>query len=512
MNYLKATPVQEMAIPVILAGKDLIASAQTGTGKTAAYLIPLLDKISHTDHDHTSTLILVPTRELAKQIDEQVEGFGYFVQANSIAIYGGGKGDDWDKQRKALETGADIIIATPGRLIAHMQLGYVKFDKIDYLVLDEADKMLDMGFSDDIMNIVEKIPVKRQTLLFSATMPNKIREFSKKLLTEPEEIRLAVSKPAAGIDQQFYLAFDNQKLPLLAHLIKNSTKPVQSMVLFTSRKSEVNSIVRALSKLGYDSRGISSDLEQDDREVVLRDFKNKVFPILVATDVLSRGIDIDNLTHVVNYDIPRDAEDYVHRIGRTARAATTGTAITFISDQDQNRIVNIEKLIEREVDKQSITEELGMGKSPVFDPKRFSGLRGKGGSRGSGGSGRSGRDGGGRGDGGRGNGSRGDGRHSDGKRGDSPRGDNRGQRRDGQTAPAPVERLPSTEAKNGSLETPVNGASETLAQVRPAVDGQLSDKPKRRKKRRRGPKGEVPGDAASQPKQQADSVPVSDEK
>lgn len=513
MNYLKATPVQEMAIPVILAGKDLIASAQTGTGKTAAYLIPLLDKISHTDHDHTSTLILVPTRELAKQIDEQVEGFGYFVQANSIAIYGGGKGDDWDKQRKALETGADIIIATPGRLIAHMQLGYVKFDKIDYLVLDEADKMLDMGFSDDIMNIVEKIPVKRQTLLFSATMPNKIREFSKKLLTEPEEIRLAVSKPAAGIDQQFYLAFDNQKLPLLAHLIENSTKPVQSMVLFTSRKSEINTIVRALSKLGYDSRGISSDLEQDDREVVLRDFKNKVFPILVATDVLSRGIDIDNLTHVVNYDIPRDAEDYVHRIGRTARAATTGTAITFISDQDQNRIVNIEKLIEREVDKQSITEELGMGKSPVFDPKRFSGLRGKGGSRGSGGSGRGGRDGGGRGDGRHSDGKRGDGPRGDGRREDGRREDNRGQRGSGQAAPAPVERLPRPEANNGSLEAPVNGASETSAQVRPTVDGKISDKPKRRKKRRRGPKGEggVSGDTTSLPQQQADSVPVSGE-
>ena len=371
MNYLKATPIQEMAIPQILAGKDLIASAQTGTGKTAAYLIPLLDRISHADHDHTSTLVLVPTRELAKQIDEQVEGFGYFVNANSIAIYGGGKGDDWDKQRKALETGADIIIATPGRLIAHMQLGYVDFGKIDYLVLDEADKMLDMGFSDDIMNIVDKIPKKRQTLLFSATMPNKIRDFAKRILTDPEEIRLAVSKPAAGIDQQFYLAYDQQKLPLLVHLIETSVKPVLSMVLFTSKKSEVNVIVRALSKLGQEARGISSDLEQDDREVVLRDFKNKAFPILVATDVLSRGIDIDNLTHVVNYDTPRDAEDYVHRIGRTARAATTGTAITFISDQDQNRIVSIEKLIEREVEKQSITQELGMGKSPEFDPKRF---------------------------------------------------------------------------------------------------------------------------------------------
>ena len=488
MNYLKATPIQEMAIPVIMAGRDLIASAQTGTGKTAAYLIPLLDRISHGDHDHTSTLVLVPTRELAKQIDEQVEGFGYFVQANSIAIYGGGKGDDWDKQRKALETGADIIIATPGRLIAHMQLGYVNFDKIDYLVLDEADKMLDMGFSDDIMNIVEKIPVKRQTLLFSATMPNKIREFSKKLLTDPEEIRLAVSKPAAGIDQQFYLAYDNQKLPLLAHLIKSSTKPVQSMVLFTSRKSEVNNIVRALSKLNYDARGISSDLEQDDREVVLRDFKNKAFPILVATDVLSRGIDIDNLTHVVNYDIPRDAEDYVHRIGRTARAATTGTAITFISDQDQNRIVNIEKLIEREVDKQSLTEELGMGKAPIFDPKRFSGLRGKGGPRGSAGthgstgSGRGGRDG---------------GRRDDNRR--RPEGMNGEQRENRPDRPPRTEHARHLPEGITPVEAPVNGSSD-VAHARPVnTDGQSTDKPKRRKKRRNGPRGEGRGSEQNQP-------------
>ena len=473
MNYLKATPIQEMAIPKILDGRDLIASAQTGTGKTAAYLIPLLDRISHADHDHTSTLILVPTRELAKQIDEQVEGFGYFVQANSIAIYGGGKGDDWDKQRKALETGADIIIATPGRLIAHMQLGYVNFNKIDCLVLDEADKMLDMGFSDDILNIVTKLPAKRQTLLFSATMPNKIREFSKRILTEPEEIRLAVSKPAAGIDQQFYLAYDNQKLPLLAHLIQNSQKPVQSMVLFTSKKMEVNSIVRALSKLNYEARGISSDLEQDEREIVLRDFKNKAFPILVATDVLSRGIDIDNLTHVVNYDIPRDAEDYVHRIGRTARAATTGTAITFISDQDQNRIVNIERLIEREVEKQSITEGLGMGKSPIFDPKRFSGRRG---------------------DSRRGNDRRSDGPRAQGSpaSGNAGRSGNRDRSRDGRRSGR--DNVAPAGQANGQTETPQNRTGETdgkprlESSVNPAVDG--PEKARRRKKRQRGPREE----------------------
>jgi superfamily II DNA/RNA helicase len=375
MNYQNATPIQEQAIPKIIEGKDLIACAQTGTGKTAAYLLPLLDKISHDKHGNTSTLILVPTRELATQIDEQVTGFGYFVEASSIAIYGGGKSENWEQQKRALTSGADIIIATPGRLIAHLQMGYVKFDEIKYLVLDEADKMMDMGFSDDILNIVRQLPKKRQTLLFSATMPTKIRDFSKQILNEPEEIRLAVSKPAAGIDQQFYMAFDRQKIYLLEHIIKS--QDVQSMVLFTSQKAAVAGIVRAINKLGYEAQGISSDRTQEEREQIMRDFKNKKFPILVATDVLSRGIDIDSLSHVVNYDIPRAAEDYVHRIGRTARAATKGTAITFIADQDQDRVVKIEKLIEREVEKQSITEELGLGPAPEFDPKRFAGLHGK---------------------------------------------------------------------------------------------------------------------------------------
>ncbi|WP_183404956.1 MULTISPECIES: DEAD/DEAH box helicase [Hymenobacter] len=375
MNYQNATPIQEQAIPKIIEGKDLIACAQTGTGKTAAYLLPLLDKISHAKHGNTSTLILVPTRELATQIDEQVTGFGYFVEASSIAIYGGGKSEGWEQQKRALTSGADIIIATPGRLIAHMQMGYVKFEHLKYLVLDEADKMMDMGFSDDILNIVRQLPKERQTLLFSATMPNKIREFSQQILNQPEEIRLAVSKPAAGIDQQFYMAFDRQKIYLLEHIIK--TQDVQSMVLFTSQKAAVGGIVRAINKLGIEARGISSDRTQEEREEIMRAFKNKQFPILVATDVLSRGIDIDSLSHVVNYDIPRAAEDYVHRIGRTARAATKGTAITFISDQDQDRVVKIEKLIEREIEKQNITEGLGLGEAPEFDPKRFSGLRGK---------------------------------------------------------------------------------------------------------------------------------------
>ena len=398
MNYQQATPVQEQAIPKILEGKDLIACAQTGTGKTAAYLLPLLDKISHDQHGFTTTLILVPTRELATQIDEQVMGFGYYVEASSIAIYGGGKSENWEQQKRALTSGADIIIATPGRLIAHLQMGYVKFDQIKYLVLDEADKMMDMGFSDDILSIVRQLPKQRQTLLFSATMPNKIREFSQQILQQPDEIRLAVSKPAAGIDQQFYMAFDRQKIYILEHIIK--TQDVQSMVLFTSQKAAVGGIVRAVNKLGIEARGISSDRTQEEREEIMRDFKNKQFPILVATDVLSRGIDIDSLSHVVNYDIPRAAEDYVHRIGRTARAATKGTAITFISDQDQDRVQKIERLIEREIPKQTITEELGLGDAPEYDPKRFAGLGGKiGGRPGRGGKG-GGRDRGPRGEGG----------------------------------------------------------------------------------------------------------------
>jgi len=507
MNYKQATPIQEQAIPLIQEGKDLIACAQTGTGKTAAFLIPLLDKIAHAEHDHTSTLVLVPTRELAKQIDDQVEGFSYFVSATSIAIYGGGKGDDWDKQRKALETGADIIIATPGRLIAHMQMGYVNFDKLNYLVLDEADKMLDMGFSDDILKIVDSLPKERQTLLFSATMPAKIKTLASKLLTSPEEIRLSVSKPAAGIDQQIYLAKDHQKLPLLEHLM--GTMDVKSMVLFTSRKSEVNAIVRALAKRGYVAKGISSDLEQEEREVVLREFKNKQLQIIVATDVLSRGIDVDNITHVVNYDVPRDAEDYVHRIGRTARAATTGTAITFVNEADMNKLGRIEKLIERKLDRLSITEELGYGPGPVAGVRDEPGPFDRGRSNG-----RGGRD---AGRNGRGNGRSGDGNRSG--RSDRPAGERTPRPQsasavadvpvvDGEAAPATLpdstaaprpERDPNrrnNRRKRGPRpegdKAPVAAGDDTLVDgVSPASDTQPvsvageATKP-RRKKRRRG--------------------------
>ncbi|PSR57305.1 DEAD/DEAH box helicase [Adhaeribacter arboris] len=366
MNFRKPTPIQQAAIPVILENHDLIACAQTGTGKTAAYVLPLLDRISHAKHDHTSTLVLVPTRELAKQIDDQIAGFAYFVPATSIAIYGGNKGESWDQQKKAITSGADIIIATPGRLIAHMNMGYVKFDKLDYLVLDEADKMLDMGFMPDLLRIVSQLPVKRQTLMFSATMPPKIRELARKILQNPTEINLGISKPAEGIDQRMYLTYDKQKPKLLEHLLKDLT--VQSMIVFTSRKSAVNDIARILQKMGHKAEGITSDRTQEEREATLQGFRNKQFQILVATDIMSRGIDIDNISHILNYDVPQDAEDYIHRIGRTARAATTGTAITFINEKDQGRVVRIERLIEREIPKLENPEDIGPG--PAFEPNK----------------------------------------------------------------------------------------------------------------------------------------------
>ncbi|NEM97147.1 DEAD/DEAH box helicase [Pontibacter sp. BT327] len=366
MGYNTPTPIQQQAIPLILEQKDLIACAQTGTGKTAAYLLPLIDKISRADISHTSTLILVPTRELAKQIDEQVEGLGYFAPVSSIAIYGGNKGDEWDQQKRALTSGADIIIATPGRLMSHMALGYVKLDQLNYLVLDEADKMLDMGFMDDILKIVRQLPTNRQTLLFSATMPKKIRDLSQQILQNPEEINLAVSKPAEGIDQRMYLTYDNQKLPLLEHLLREMD--VQNMIIFTSRKSNVNQIVRSLRKMGFEAEGIQSDMTQDEREAALRDFKNRKYQILVGTDILSRGIDIDNLSHVLNFDMPQDAEDYVHRVGRTARAASTGMAITFVNDNDMYRVRRVEQLIEREIPKLPLPEDFGPG--PIYDPNK----------------------------------------------------------------------------------------------------------------------------------------------
>lgn len=344
MGFRETTPIQEKAIPVILEGHDLIACAQTGTGKTAAYLLPILNDIAYNRPAHTHTLVLVPTRELALQIDQQIQGLAYTLNITSLAVYGGGEGSAWDQERSALTRGADLIVATPGRLISHLNLGYVKFNDLQVLVLDEADRMLDIGFHDDIMKIISFLPKKRQTLMFSATMPPKIRSLSKHIMKNPSEISLEMSKPAEGVLQAVYLLEENQKLPLLNSLLADKPE-YHSILIFSSTKKKVNEIVRGLRSRDYAVEGISSDLEQKQREETLLRFRSRRTRVLVATDVLSRGIDIKDINLVVNFDAPSDAEDYVHRVGRTARADTTGVAITLVTRADLYKLERIEKLI-----------------------------------------------------------------------------------------------------------------------------------------------------------------------
>ncbi len=360
MGFKEATPIQEQAIPEILDGKDLIACAQTGTGKTAAFLLPILDKIADLPGGETSTLIIVPTRELALQIDQQVQGIGYTMGINSIAIYGGGDGDDWGQQKKALTQGADIVIATPGKLISHLNLGYVKFDTIKFLILDEADRMLDIGFYDDIVKIISFLPKVRQTLMFSATMAPKIRTLASKILKNPAEINIAISKPAEGVLQAAYLCFDHQKIDLINHLISENPE-YNSILIFCSTKKKVTDLARSLKKNKFEAEAISSDLEQEKREEVLLGFKSRKTRILVATDVLSRGIDIKEINLVINFDVPGDAEDYVHRVGRTARADSTGVALTLVNEDDMFKFHKIEQLIERQVFKITMPEQFGEG-------------------------------------------------------------------------------------------------------------------------------------------------------
>jgi superfamily II DNA/RNA helicase len=348
MGFEETTPIQEKAIPVILLGNDLIACAQTGTGKTAAYLLPVMSFISEKRPSHTHTLILVPTRELAIQIDQQVQGLAYTLNITSLAVYGGGVGSGWDQEREALSKGADIIVATPGRLISHLNLGYVKFNQIEVLVLDEADRMLDIGFYDDIMHIISFVPKKRQTLMFSATMPPAIRTLSRHIMKKPVEIALEMSKPAEGVIQAVYMLADNQKLPLINSLIADNPD-YSSILIFSLTKRKVIEIVRGLRSKNYLVEGISSDLEQREREEMLIRFRNRKTRVLVATDVLSRGIDIKDINLVINFDAPSDAEDYVHRVGRTARAESTGAAITLVNKADIPKLRRIEKLIGYEV-------------------------------------------------------------------------------------------------------------------------------------------------------------------
>ncbi len=349
MGFTTPTPIQELGIPIILRGDDLIGCAQTGTGKTAAFLLPMLQKIISFEGQQkgVSAMIIVPTRELATQIDQQFLGLSYFTNISSIAVYGGGDGMSWDQQKNALEKGADIIIATPGRLIAHLQMGYLNFQNLKFLVLDEADRMLDMGFHADIIQIVKSLPEKRQTLMFSATMPRAIRNMAKELLNHPEQIDLAVSKPPQGVLQAVYKIEDSRKVDLILDLLVG--KELNKVLLFSSTKSDVKKLARTLGNKKLSVSAIHSDLTQKEREQALLDFKNENINILVATDIVSRGIDIDNIDLVINYHVPQDAEDYVHRVGRTARAKATGVAITLVNKKEIYRLKKIENLIEQNI-------------------------------------------------------------------------------------------------------------------------------------------------------------------
>lgn len=380
-GYITLTPVQEQVMPSILGGRDLIASAQTGTGKTAAFLLPILSKlIEHRHPGHTSGVIIVPTRELAVQIAQHVEGLSYFTPISSIAIYGGGDGGAFVQEKQALRNGVDLVICTPGKLIAHLNMGYVDFSEVQFLVLDEADRMLDMGFNDDIMRIIRHLPDKRQSLLFSATMPEKIRSLAKKILKQPVEVNIAISRPPEKIVQRAYVVYEPQKNPLIQHIIRET--PHRSLVIFCSRKHTVKELTQTLKRAKFTVAEIHSDLEQTEREDILMGFKSGRIPVIVATDVLSRGIDIDTIDVVVNYDVPHDGEDYVHRIGRTARAEKDGKAFTLVSEQEMGRFGRIEQLIGNEVPKLEMPAELGAG--PEYNPGKRGGKREKGNRKGGG--------------------------------------------------------------------------------------------------------------------------------
>lgn len=367
MNFRECTPVQEHTIPVILEGKDLIGVAQTGTGKTAAYLLPVLNQLSKGNYpeDAINCIIMAPTRELAMQIDQQMEGFSYFMPASSVAVYGGNDGIRFEQEKKGLTLGADIVIATPGRLISHLSLGYVDLSKVSFFILDEADRMLDMGFAEDIMQIVKYLPKERQTIMFSATMPTKIQQLAKTILTNPVEVKLAVSKPAEKIIQAAYICYEAQKLGIIESLFKEQQP--ERVIIFASSKIKVKEVTKALKRLKLNVGEMHSDLDQSQREAIMHEFRNGRINMLVATDIVARGIDIDDIRLVINYDVPHDSEDYVHRIGRTARANNDGCAITFVSETEQNKFKQIENFLEKEIYKIPVPEELG--EAPAYNPR-----------------------------------------------------------------------------------------------------------------------------------------------
>ncbi|CDE58493.1 dEAD/DEAH box helicase [Parabacteroides sp. CAG:409] len=376
MNFQEATPVQEQTIPVILAKKDIIACAQTGTGKTAAYVLPIINELSKGgfSENAVNAVIMAPTRELAQQIDQQIAGFTYFVPISAVAIYGGTDGVAWEQQRRGLEMGADIVIATPGRLLSYIKLGTVDLSQVSYFVLDEADRMLDMGFYDDIMQIYKQLPPTCQIIMFSATMPPKIRTLAETILKNPEEIQLAISRPPETIMQTAYICYDAQKIKILEDLFSKA-RP-QRVIIFASAKVKVKELANTLSRMNFNVAQMHSDLEQAQREEVMKDFKNGKIDILVATDVVARGIDINDIRLVVNFDIPHDPEDYVHRIGRTARGTNgEGLAITFVSPEEQSGFKRIEDFLGKQVYK--IPIDPSFGETPEYKPVTRSRKKGR---------------------------------------------------------------------------------------------------------------------------------------
>jgi len=365
MGITRPTPIQSQAIPAALEGRDLIACAQTGTGKTAAFLLPLIEVIygyKPKVQGSVRALIVVPTRELALQIDQQMQAIAYFTPITSMPVYGGSDGASFDQQKAALSGGTEVIVATPGKLLSHLNLGYVSIEGLEFLVLDEADRMMDMGFIDDINRIIKFLPAERQTLMFSATMAPPIRDLAKKILHEPVEISIALSKPAEGVKQEAYVIHEPQKAPVMEYILK--TNEASSIIIFAGRKVEVKNLARHLHKRGFNAQAMHSDLEQGEREQVMLDFRNRKLRILVATNVVSRGIDIDDIDLIINYDVPQDPEDYVHRVGRTARASKKGQAITFVSEKDMREFGRIEQLIGYPVEKVPLPGNFGEG--PVY--------------------------------------------------------------------------------------------------------------------------------------------------
>ena len=384
MHFTDTTPIQEYAIPPILEGRDLIGVAQTGTGKTAAYLLPVLSKLSDGGYptDAINCIIMAPTRELAQQIDQAMQGFAYYLDdISSVAVYGGNDGIRYEQEKRGFETGASIIIATPGRLISHMALGNIDLSHVSFFILDEADRMLDMGFSEDIMQIERELPKQRQTIMFSATMPDKIVQLAKTILHNPVEVSIAVSKPADGIHQSAFICHETQKLGIIRSLFKE--KAPERVIIFAGSKVKVKDLAIALRREGFNVGAMHSDLTQAERDDVMFRFKSQKVSILVATDIVARGIDIDDIQLVLNYDVPHDAEDYVHRIGRTARAGAEGQAVTLVSEKDQPQFRSIEKFLEKDIEKRPVPSELGDapayrtdGKSSGRGGRRNGGRRG----------------------------------------------------------------------------------------------------------------------------------------